>query len=96
MRSSMGNQLEHKVALKTEALNPPHRYVPWLVANGQHTDTIQNEVGSNLLAYVCRNYKGTKKAAACNQTFPVVDASKDLLNVCYKDGDFPKVGDFLY
>ena len=96
MRSTMGNTLEHKVALQTDALVPSHRYVPWLVANGQHTDAIQNDVGSNLLSYVCRNYKGTKRADACSQAFPVADVSKDMLNVCYKDGDFPKVGEFLY
>ena len=96
MRSTMGNTLEHKVALQTDALVPSHRYVPWLVANGQHTDAIQNDVGSNLLSYVCRNYKGTKRAEACSQAFPVADVSKDMLNVCYKDGDFPKVGEFLY
>eukprot|EP00057_Strongylocentrotus_purpuratus_P021948 XP_011676422.1 PREDICTED: uncharacterized protein LOC753478 [Strongylocentrotus purpuratus] len=30
----MGNKLEHSMALKTEALNPPHQYTPWVVLNG--------------------------------------------------------------
>ena len=65
-KGSLGNQLEHKIAQETEALNPPHQYVPWIVVNGQHTDAIQNSVGTNLLAYVCQNYTGANKAAACS------------------------------
>jgi interferon gamma-inducible protein 30 len=30
---TLGNQLEHQMAVKTEALDPPHKYVPWIVLN---------------------------------------------------------------
>jgi len=73
-----GNALQHQNALKTAALNPPHQYVPWITVDGVHTDYIQSEVQTNMLAYVCQNYKGTKPAA-CN------GSTKKLTDVCYKD-----------
>ena len=57
---------EHEMALKTEALQPAHQYVPWVVANGQHTDDIQNEIMDSLLNYVCNNYTGPNKSKACD------------------------------
>jgi hypothetical protein len=42
---------------KTETLNPPHKYVPWIVINGEHTDELQNEAQTNLVALVCKLYK---------------------------------------
>ena len=33
-KGSQGNELEHQMAVKTESLNPPHKYTPWIVING--------------------------------------------------------------
>merc|ERR1712083_329984 len=57
-----GNLLEHQVALATPS---DHQYVPWIVADGVHNDTVQNAIQSSLLDYVCSNYKGTDKSSAC-------------------------------
>jgi len=89
MRGPAGNALEHKEALLIGALNPPHTYVPYFVVDGVHSDAIQNAAGSNLLGYVCQNYKGAHKAAACSQEF---EFSTEDMDVCYADNIvFPMV-----
>ena len=82
MRGPAGNALEHKEALLIGALNPPHTYVPYFVVDGVHSDAIQNAAGSNLLGYVCQNYKGAHKATACSQEF---EFSTEDMEVCYRD-----------
>ena len=37
-----GRQLEHDNAVLTDALNPTHTYVPWIVGQGVHNDEIQS------------------------------------------------------
>ena len=41
-----GNKLEHSMGVKTESLDPPHKYVPWVVVNGEHTDELQEKAQS--------------------------------------------------
>lgn len=60
VNSEEGNKIEHQMGLETEALNPPHQYVPWFTMNGYHTQTVQNQLSSNFLNYVCQAYTGTK------------------------------------
>ncbi|KAJ7360409.1 antigen processing and presentation of exogenous peptide antigen via MHC class I [Desmophyllum pertusum] len=55
-----GNELEHKMAMKTDALEPQHEYVPWVTINGKHTEKMQRKAQNNLLALVCEYYTGTK------------------------------------
>lgn len=66
---SQGNSLEHEMAQKTNALNPPHHYVPWITLNGKHTEKIQNQAIFNLLELVCDNYQGSKPSA-CREKIP--------------------------
>ena len=54
------------IASNTDALNPKHNYVPWVVADGVHTDEINDAITDDLLGYVCQNFQG-EKAAACDQ-----------------------------
>ena len=63
----LGNSLEHKMALKTQALNPPHSYVPWVTLEGVHNDEIQNQAEFNLVGLICGAYKGSPKPQACQE-----------------------------
>lgn len=74
--SAQGNALEHEMALKTNALNPPHYFVPWITLNGKHTDEIQNEATFDLLGLVCDTYQGTKPDA-CQK-------KESALSRCYR------------
>ena len=62
----LGNELEHKMAQKTNALEPQHEYVPWVTINGNHTEKLQQEAENDLLKLVCKTYTGTKPSA-CHQ-----------------------------
>ncbi|XP_034039543.1 gamma-interferon-inducible lysosomal thiol reductase-like [Thalassophryne amazonica] len=59
VKGPVGNQLMHQNALKTNALSPPHKYVPWVTINGEHTDDLQSKAESHLFTLICSIYKGT-------------------------------------
>jgi len=60
---SRGNDLEHQMAQMTDALQPPHQFVPWITINGVHTADIQQRATTDLLGLICETYKGEKPAA---------------------------------
>ena len=74
--SSEGNDLIHANALKTAALDPPHTYVPWIVAGGVHDDDVQDVVSESLLQYVCEKYHGPDKSPACAE-YDISSSSAD-------------------
>ena len=41
-----GNNLQHREAKRIAPLN--HKYVPWIVINGIHNDTLQNDAQMDL------------------------------------------------
>uniref|UniRef100_A0A8C6TY26 Gamma-interferon-inducible lysosomal thiol reductase n=1 Tax=Neogobius melanostomus TaxID=47308 RepID=A0A8C6TY26_9GOBI len=57
VKGDLGNHLMHQNALKTEALKPPHTFVPWITINGIHTDDLQKKAMSSLIPLVCSMYK---------------------------------------
>uniref|UniRef100_K7F2A0 Gamma-interferon-inducible lysosomal thiol reductase n=1 Tax=Pelodiscus sinensis TaxID=13735 RepID=K7F2A0_PELSI len=59
----VGNKLMHQNAQLTAALDPPHKYVPWILVNGKHTDTLQARAQSALFQLVCELYTGEKPDA---------------------------------
>ncbi|KAA8543712.1 hypothetical protein F0562_021542 [Nyssa sinensis] len=60
--SGYGKELELQYAAETNALQPPHTYVPWVVVDGQPL----YEDYENFISYICKAYKGT--ATACSDS----------------------------
>lgn len=65
--NKVGNELQHKVGVKTDALDPQHTFIPWIVAEGKSDDSVQREALRNLKELVCSLYAG-KAPAECNNT----------------------------
>ncbi|KAJ0088992.1 hypothetical protein Patl1_31416 [Pistacia atlantica] len=75
-------KLEQKYATETAQLNPPHRFVPWVVVNDQ---SLQEDY-MNFISYLCRAYKGTQVPEAC-RSLPlrtsVLEKADTTSSVCY-------------
>ena len=56
MSSRLGNYLEHEMAARTEVLDPPHKYVPWVTLNGVHTEEIEQKAEKDLVGLICETY----------------------------------------
>ncbi|XP_069597104.1 gamma-interferon-inducible lysosomal thiol reductase isoform X2 [Ranitomeya imitator] len=63
VNGDLGNKIMHENAIKTDSLKPPHAYVPWVVINGKHNDTLQDTAISALFNLVCDMYTGVKPEA---------------------------------
>ncbi|KAG4920536.1 Gamma-interferon-inducible lysosomal thiol reductase [Glycine soja] len=67
---------------ETSALEPPHKYVPWVVVNGEPL----YEDYENFLSYLCKAYKGTATPQSCTQASYLREVNaKPKHSVCYKD-----------
>ncbi|XP_051893792.1 gamma-interferon-inducible lysosomal thiol reductase-like [Pristis pectinata] len=64
VNGDLGNKLMHQNAERTAALSPPHKYVPWILVNGKHSDELETQAVNSLFNLVCNTYKG-KKPTAC-------------------------------
>ncbi|KAK9073043.1 hypothetical protein SSX86_007365 [Deinandra increscens subsp. villosa] len=62
-QSRKGFDLGLKFAEETNSLNPPHRFVPWVLVNNY---PLQEDY-QNFVAYICKAYKGGNKIQACEQ-----------------------------
>ncbi|GFP84237.1 gamma-interferon-inducible lysosomal thiol reductase [Phtheirospermum japonicum] len=62
LNSDRGTELELAYAAETSALQPPHKYVPWVVVDGQ---PLYDDY-RNFVSYICKAYKGTAIPSACS------------------------------
>uniref|UniRef100_A0A8C5TTQ1 Gamma-interferon-inducible lysosomal thiol reductase n=1 Tax=Malurus cyaneus samueli TaxID=2593467 RepID=A0A8C5TTQ1_9PASS len=72
VQGDAGVALMHRNAQLTEALQPPHQYVPWITINGKHTDELQAQAEASLLALVCHLYQGEKPEACGGSKAPKI------------------------
>ncbi|XP_030541905.2 LOW QUALITY PROTEIN: gamma-interferon-responsive lysosomal thiol protein [Rhodamnia argentea] len=77
-----GNKLERRNAQETARLNPPHKFVPWVLVNNR---PLQEEF-PNFVSYVCKAYRGAHVPAACKSIPATVVSSGEEIrssSVCY-------------
>ncbi|KAL8177952.1 UNVERIFIED_CONTAM: hypothetical protein K2H54_024148 [Gekko kuhli] len=82
VNGDLGNQLMHQNAQRTEALKPQHKYVPWIVINGKHTEALQSLAMDALFRLVCNLYQG-ELPSACQGKLPA-PTSPTPHNICLK------------
>jgi len=86
-----GMELEHEAAVKTDSLDPPHQFVPYVVVNGEHSDAVQDSISGSLFEYVCGAYLGPNKSKDCSTPGLRANAKVSLENenddkkFCFRD-----------
>jgi interferon gamma-inducible protein 30 len=82
--SPLGEKLELEFAAETDRLQPPHKYVPWVLVNGEPLYENYEDVA----IYVCKDYQGTKPAV-CSRLLPSESLKmKQSADACYKTESF--------
>ncbi|KAK8598309.1 hypothetical protein V6N13_094282 [Hibiscus sabdariffa] len=80
--TGLGKKLDLQYAAETNALEPPHTYVPWVVVDGQPL----YEDYENYLSYVCKAYKGDALPKACSGlTLNQIQDKETIHPVCYRE-----------
>ncbi|KAK9663992.1 hypothetical protein RND81_14G011900 [Saponaria officinalis] len=84
-----GKELELQYAAATASLKPPHKYVPWVVVNGEPL----YEDYDNFISYVCKAYKGTLPSGCSGESSDNFPREKTTLHshpICYADKLVPQ------
>ncbi|GKV09507.1 hypothetical protein SLEP1_g20993 [Rubroshorea leprosula] len=86
--SGHGKELELEYAAETNSLHPPHKYVPWVVVDGQPL----YEDYENFISYVCKAYRGSTILKACSElSIDKIIQGKSTHPVCYKETTVPSL-----
>ncbi|RLN43090.1 gamma-interferon-inducible lysosomal thiol reductase-like [Panicum miliaceum] len=91
-KSEQGHKLELKYANQTDALVPPHRYVPWVVVDGQPLlEASSTGISSaldyeNFEAYICKAYKGSPPKVCEGLVHPALQTAVARNGVTYNSG----------
>ncbi|KAG8387664.1 hypothetical protein BUALT_Bualt02G0044900 [Buddleja alternifolia] len=84
-----GKELELGYAAVTNALQPPHRYVPWVTVDGQPLYDDYRD----FVSYICKAYKGTATPSACSESSLglIRKVKMNLINSLYGEETFKSV-----
>jgi len=84
-QSTKGNQYEHEMAVKTDALSPPHQWVPWVVRDSQPDSSITDT--SDIFEYLCSKREDRSEIAVCTRQDKVSRVDGFLLEkkVCFRE-----------
>jgi interferon gamma-inducible protein 30 len=84
--SDEGMTLVHQAAQMTD---PAHQYVPWVLVNGKHDRSAEDQILDNLVRYACSQYTGTEPVPACqnkklkdDQPLQIVALTESLCPYC--------------
>ena len=83
--SDNGNRLQHEVADFTDNVNPPHKYVPWILVDGKHDPVVEDAIINDMLGYLCKLTNNRIKA--CYKRGKFLDSLflKNSGSKCYKN-----------
>ncbi|KAK1365537.1 Gamma-interferon-inducible lysosomal thiol reductase [Heracleum sosnowskyi] len=79
--STTGNDLQLRAAYETERLQPPHRFVPWVIVNNK---TLEQDY-QNYITHICKAYTGPNRPGTCSlppEIFPS-NIEPSVSQVCY-------------
>ncbi|XP_009590102.1 gamma-interferon-responsive lysosomal thiol protein-like isoform X2 [Nicotiana tomentosiformis] len=85
--SGRGKELELRYAAETNALQPPHKYVPWVVVDGQPLYDDYRD----FISYICKAYKGTTPIPGCSSSVNVIKMGKKISPFCLKQAAISKL-----
>ncbi|KAL8120106.1 gamma-interferon-responsive lysosomal thiol protein-like isoform X2 [Apium graveolens] len=70
-----------QAAYETEHLQPPHRFVPWVIVNNK---TLEQDY-QNYVTHICKAYTGPNRPGACSRTPEIIPSNIDtpVPQVCY-------------
>lgn len=75
LSTGLAVKLERGYADETARLNPPHRFVPWVLVNNLPL----REDYQNFVSYICKAYRGRLTPQAC-KSYKLEDNSVDMVN----------------
>ncbi|XP_059297721.1 gamma-interferon-responsive lysosomal thiol protein-like [Lycium ferocissimum] len=75
-----GKELELSYAAETNALQPPHKYVPWVVVDGQ---PLYDDY-TDFISFICKAYKGTAPVPGCSSSVNVIKIGRKFNAFCLK------------
>ncbi|KAI1285042.1 Gamma-interferon-inducible lysosomal thiol reductase [Halotydeus destructor] len=64
--SAEGQQILAQNGRRTDALEPRHNFIPWIIINDVYSKVNQHMALVNLKKLVCSTFKGKNKPSACN------------------------------